>query len=215
MNLLADYNLPFAAALLLMLALAVLQLVGLGDFELDADGDFDIDADVDGAEVGHLGVVDGLFSLIGFGRLPFMMWLALALALFAGVGVGVQQLAIAFFGAPLDVLLGAAGAGLLSLPVTGLVARPIAAVMPKDETSAVRTDELVGRRGQIATGTARKGYAARAQVKDRFGVTHNVMVEPHDGAAQLREGDEILLVRREGETFFAVEVQDRRLAPAE
>ena len=104
---------------------------------------------------------------------------------------------------------------MLSLPVTGLVSRPIAAVMPKDETTAVSTDTLVGHRARIATGTARQGYAARAQVKDRFGMTHHVMVEPHDGSAELAEGDEILLVRREGETFFAVEVQDRRLAPAD
>lgn len=211
MNLLADYNLPFAAALVLMLALAVLQMVGLGDFELDADGDIDIDADAGEG----LGAVDGLLSIIGLGRLPFMMWLALLLALFAGVGIGLQQLAQGLLGAPLDMWLGAAGAGVLALPLTGAVSRPIAAVMPKDETSAVSTDELVGRRAAIATGTARKGYAARAQVKDRFGQVHNVMVEPHDGSVELAEGEQVLLVRREGELFFAVEVQDRRLAPAD
>lgn len=211
MGLLSDYNLPFAAALVLMLVLALLQLIGLGDFEIDADGDIDLAADADGS----LGMIDGMLSIIGFGRLPLMMWLSLELALFAGIGVGIQSLAISFLGAPLDTWLGALVAGVLSLPVTGAISRPIAAVMPKDETSAVTIDELIGKRAQIATGTARQGFAARAQVKDRFGMTHHVMVEPHEGSAELAEGDEILLVRREGERFFAVEVQDRRLAPAD
>ena len=212
MSLFADYNLPFAAALGIMLVLAIIQLVGLGDFEFDAEVDLEADVDADAA---GLGVADGLLSLIGFGRLPLVMWLALVLFLFAGIGVGMQSLADGILGAPLGPLLASAIAAGCALPLAGAASRPIARIMPKDETSAVTTDTLVGRRARIGTGTARAGYAARAQVKDHFGQVHNVMVEPHDHTAELREGDEILLVRREGETFFAVEVQDRRLAPAD
>ncbi len=217
MSLFADYNLPFAAALGFMLILAVIQLVGIGDFDFDADVeiDADVDLDVDANASGGLGMADGLFSLIGFGRLPLVMWLALVLFLFAGVGVGVQQLADSFLGAPFGPLLASVIAGACALPLAGGASRALASILPQDETSAVKVAALVGRRAQISVGTARRGYPARAQVKDRFGQVHNVMVEPHDATAELREGDEILLVRREGETFFAVEVQDRRLAPAD
>jgi hypothetical protein len=45
---------------------------------------------------------------------------------------------------------------------------------------------------------------ARAKVIDGHGQAHYVMVEPHDTATELRTGDTVLLVRREGQTFFGV-----------
>ena len=72
MELLQPHNVPFLAALVLMALLAVSQLLGLGDF---ADG-ADADLDVEGGEVGFLG---GLLSLLGVGRVPFLIWLALLL----------------------------------------------------------------------------------------------------------------------------------------
>ena len=206
MSLLADHNMPFAAALLLMVMLAIAQAAGLGGFEADADGDLDGGGDV--------GPMDGLLSVIGIGRLPFMMWLALFLLLFAAIGVGLQSLAASLAGGPLDVLLASVLGGVAALPVAGALARPIAAVMPKDETTAITTDALVGRRARISTGWAKAGSPARATVHDRHGQLHNVMVEPHESGSQFAEGDEVLLVRREDETFYAIALQDRQLSPA-
>ena len=95
--------------------------------------------------------------------------------------------------------------------MTGAVARPLGRILPGDETSAVTLDTLVGRRAIIVTGRARKGYPARARVEDRFGHSHHVMVEPHEAGAEFTEADEVLLVRRETETFYAVALQERRL----
>ena len=39
------------------------------------------------------------------------------------------------------------------------------------------------------------------------------MVEPHESGSEMLEGDEVLLVRREGETFYCIALQERRLAP--
>ena len=39
------------------------------------------------------------------------------------------------------------------------------------------------------------------------------MVEPHEAGSEIHEGDEVLLVRRENETFYGVPLQERRLAP--
>lgn len=207
MSLLADYNLPFAAALVLMLLLAVVQVLGFGDFGIDADADPDLDSS------DSLGAVDGLLSMIGLNRLPLNMWLALFLLIFAAIGVSAQALAMRLIGGPLDAVLAAAIAAASGLPVTGLFARPLAAILPKDETSAVSTDALVGRRATISIGRAAAGSPARAVVYDRFGQMHNVMVEPHDSSGLLREGDVVLLVRRDGDTFFGVGLEDQRLAP--
>jgi len=208
-NLLAEHNLPFMAALVVMVLLALAQLFGALDF--DSDGGFDADLDGDG----HLGFVEGLLSLFGIGRLPFTVWLALFLFLFAGLGVGIQSLAEGLLGAPLDRWLAAALTVVPALPVTGLVARPLAAILPHDETTAVSLDSLVGRRARIVTGKARTGFPARAQVRDLHDHPHHVMVEPHEADAEILEGEEVLLVRREGETFYCITLQDRRLAPAD
>ena len=205
MSLLADYNMPFAAALVLMVLLALLQVVGIGH----VFGDHDLDADADG----HDGLADGLLSFLGVGRVPFMIWLASFLLLFAALGVGIQALADGLLGAPLDRWLAAVLAGVAALPVTGVLVRPIAAILPGDETSAVGLDSLVGRRARIVTGRAAAGHPARAQVHDHYGRPHYVMVEPHEPDSEMLEGDELLLVRRESETFYGVALQERRLAP--
>ena len=203
MSLLADYNMPFAAALVLMALLGVLQVVGLGS----VFGDTDLDADPDG------GFADGLVSFLGLGRVPLMVWLVSFLLMFAALGVGIQALADALLGAPLDRWVAAAIAAVAALPVTGVLVRPLAAILPGDETSAVGLDSLVGRRARIVTGRASAGNPARAQVHDRHGRPHYVMVEPHEAGSEMLEGDDLLLVRRESETFYGVPLQERRLAP--
>jgi len=203
MSLLADYNMPFVAALVLMVLLGVLQVVGLTGALTDAD----LDADADG------GFVDGLLSFLGIGRVPFMVWLVSFLFAFAVLGFGVQGLADSLLGEPLDRWVAAAIAAVAGLPVTGVLIRPIAAILPGDETTAVGLDSLVGRRAKIVTGRAAAGHPARAQVHDYHGRPHYVMVEPHEAGSEMLEGDEVLLVRRESETFYGVALQERRLAP--
>lgn len=203
MSLLADQNLPFAIALMLMVMLALLQAAGLADLF----GESDVDHEAGG------GLTDGLLVALGIGKVPFMVWLALFLLLFAGLGVGIQSLAEGLTGSPLDVWLGGVLAGVAALPATGALVRPLARILPQDETTAVGLESLVGRRATIVTGRAAARHPARARVIDRFGHPHHVMVEPHEKDSEILEGDEVLLVRREGETFFGVPLQERRLAP--
>jgi hypothetical protein len=105
-SILETYNMPFAAALVLMAMLAVIQMIGLADLF----GDHDVamhdagHADVNASN----GLMDGLFSLIGLGRLPLMVWLPVALGLFAGLGVSIQALAANLLGTPLDRWVAAA-----------------------------------------------------------------------------------------------------------
>tara|TARA_R110002072_G_scaffold121321_6_gene254896 strand:+ start:7134 stop:7787 length:654 start_codon:yes stop_codon:yes gene_type:complete len=215
-TLLEAHNMPFAAALLVMLLLAIIQAVGLlGDMLGGADAEIEAEPgfapDGDSAVPG--GVIDGLFTLLGIGRVPLTIWLALFLLLFAGIGVGLQSLAAALTGAPLDRLLAAGLAGIAALPATGALVRPLGRILPQDETSAVPLEVLLGRRATITDGIARSGSPARARALDHHGHPHHVMVEPHEAASELHAGDEVLLVRREGESFYATAVAERRLSP--
>lgn len=205
MTLLEPHNLPFAVALALMVLLAAVQAFGLGD----ALGE----ADADAGSVEPDGATGALAALLGLGRVPLMVWLALFLLIFAAVGVSIQQLAAGLLGAPLDRWLAALGAGAAALPATGALVRPLANILPGDESTAVPRDALVGLRAVVQTGTARHGAAARAQVADRYGHLHYVMVEPHDADGALMEGDTVLLLRREGEIFYAQALEPAGLRP--
>ena len=205
---LAPENLPFTLALGAMLVLAVLQIVGAGDL-FDADADFDTDVDP-GAAAGLGGAIT---TLLGLGRVPFFVWLLTFLFLFAGIGFGLQELADGLLGAPFDPLLAAALSLVATLPVTAAMVRPLGAIMPRDETTAVGLDSLLGRRATIEHARAARGYPARARVRDVHGHVHHVMVEPHEDASEMLEGDEVLLVRREGQTFYGTATSERRLSP--
>lgn len=216
MSLFADHNLPFAVALGIMVLLAVAQFLGVSDMLDGTDTDVDLDVDFDAdTDVASVGAVDGLMSLIGLGRVPFTIWLASFLFIFAGIGVGTQMFAENLTGSPLYVWLAALIAGGAALPVNGIVVRPLAAILPQDETTAVSVNTLVGRRAQILDGTARAASPARARVRDYHGQAHNVMVEPHDQTETLQAGETVLLVRREGGTFFASRLDEPRLAPTD
>lgn len=198
MSLFAAYNLPFLIALGALGVLAVVQLTGVGD-AIDGAGDFDADG---GLELGGMG--DALMSLLGLGRVPLMIWLASLMLVFAAVGLIGQSVIAGMLGAPLSAGWAALFAGGAALPLNSLAMRPLGAVIPRDETTAIELDDLVRRDAEIQIGTARSGSPARARVIDVHGQAHFVMVEPHDTTAELRTGDTVLLVRREGQTFYGV-----------
>lgn len=216
MSLLADYNLPFAIALGAMLLLGLLQVIGLGDlFDFGPDFDLDADLEFDGeiADPTSAGLGGAITTLLGLGTVPFFVWLMVFLLLFAVIGVSVQAFATDLVGGPLYAWLAALIAGGAGIPVTAAAVRPIGRIMPQDETSAVRLDSLVGKRGKITTGRAARGNPARTKVYDRHGQAHYIMVEPHEDASEMLEGDEVLIVRRDGQTFYGVPLAERKLAP--
>ncbi len=203
MTLLEPHNLPFLIALVALVLISLAQIIGLGDVFDGADADFDLDVDA-GATGGSAGFVDGAFSLLGLGKVPLLIWLMMLLFVFAAIGVAGQELAASLLGRPLDPALAAVLAGIGALPLNGVLTRPLSGILPQDETTAVSLDSLVRRDAEIQIGTAKRGSPARSKVMDVFGKPHFVMVEPHDPETALQAGETVLLVRREGETFFAV-----------
>jgi hypothetical protein len=198
MSLLAAHNLPFLIALGSLAVIAVLQVTGVSEV-IEGATEFD---SPDGLEAAGFG--DALNTLLGLGRVPFLIWLAALLFVFASVGVIGQSLLASLIGAPLSAGWAALAAGAAALPLNSIAMRPLAAILPQDETTAVSPDALVRRDAEIQIGTARAGSPARAKVIDRHGQAHFVMVEPHDASSELQAGDTVLLVRREGQTFYGV-----------
>lgn len=199
-----------------MVLALVLQLIGLGDFEFGGEVDYDIDApdfDADSVEAPSAGFGGAVLTLLGLGRVPLMVWLMVLLLLFTVIGMGIQLFAADLTGAPLYAGLAALFSGGASLPATAVLGRPLGNLLPQDETTAVGLNSLAGRRGTITTGKAARGSPARTKVRDRFGHAHYVMLEPHEDASVIHQGDEVLLVRREGNVFFGMPLAERKLAP--
>jgi membrane protein implicated in regulation of membrane protease activity len=183
----APANLPFSVALLVMLMIGAVEALGLGA----SAAHIDLDADMDGG--------GDLLGWLGVGRVPLLILLVVFLALFGIAGLAIQQ-----FAGPLPLWLATPAAAAAALPLTGLGARGLARIMPQDETTAVSLDSLVGRRGTITIGTARRGSPAQARVADIHGQVHYVMVEPYDDSHALGEGETVRLAHRTGNIFIAV-----------
>ena len=187
----APHILPFSVALLLMVMIGIAEAVGLGAGAAHLDMSADLHAD------------DPL-GWLGIGEVPLLVVLVVLLALFGLIGIAGQQLAAALLGAPLSPWLAGPAAFVAALPLTGICARTLARILPHDETTAVGLDSLIGRRATVTVGIARHGSPARAQVRDVHGQVHYVMVEPTDDRQLIGEGESVLLVSREGQTFIGL-----------
>lgn len=211
MTLFEAYNLPFAGAAILLVFIALAQLIGMGDMFEGAEADIDLEVDLDADPTAAGGLSEALQTVFGIGRVPFLIWLSVLLFAFTVIGVVGQQVLASVLGAPFPAWLAAIAAGAAALPVTGVLTRPLERLLPKDETSAVGLDSLVRRDAEIQLGRATAGSPARSKVIDRHGQPHFVMVEPNDPEATLEQGETVMLVRREGQTFFGVQYENPML----
>lgn len=184
--------LPFTVALALMLMIGLVEAVGIGASAVQVDASFDIH---DGSH---------LLGWLGFGTVPLLILIVIFLALFGLTGIVGQRIVAEILGAPVSSWIAAPAAALASLPLLGVTARAAARIMPRDETTAVGRDALIGKRATVTVGTARVGAPARAVVRDEHGLAHQVMVEPFSDVTEAREGQSLLLVRREGELFIGL-----------
>jgi len=199
-QLLTPAYLPFAVAFVVMIGIGLIEAIGLGLGHLHPDMDIDVDARA------------GLLDWLGLGsELPILIWLTSLLGCFTVAGVAIQQVATAVAGAPLGWGLATGGALVAGVAANTLVANGLARILPGFETTVISTDELLRSRGVVLEGTARRGAPARAKVVDRHGQAHFVMIEPHDDADTIPAGTTALLVRRQGQLFFALPEDDRQL----
>lgn len=185
--------LPFVAALALMIMIGIVEAMGLGA----SAAHLDIDADVHGE-------APDLLGWLGIGQVPLLMLIVVLLALFGLAGLAVQQIAEGVSGDPLSPWVAAPAALLASLPLLGWCARGLARIMPRDETTAIGLDALLGKRATVTIGTARRGSPARARVRDLHGQVHYVMMEPNEDGGAIDAGESALLVRRDGDIFIGL-----------
>ena len=209
--LLAEENLLFSAALMLMLMIAMLEVVAIlvgqsisGSLEsLVPDDLFSPHT-----EIGLSDTDTSLSRLLGWlriGEVPLLMLLVLFLFTFGILGLVLQTLSHSLLGFYLPLWIAGIAALILSIPCVRFLGGILHRLLPGDETSAVSADDLIGRLAAITLGTARSGFPAEAKVKDQHGYTHYLRVEPDDPKTVLPAGSIVLLLSRDGGLYKVME----------
>lgn len=187
-------NMPFAVALCAMALFGVVSAIGL---DFDADGSLDL----------HIPILDW----VNPGRLPMLAALTVMLCIYGVVGLAGQQTLLALTDHTLDALPAGLGAALPALIVSRPITRGLAKILPRDETSAINIQEIVGKRGSIEIGKAMQGHPARARFIDNHGQQHLLMVEPTEPDVTLEQGQEILLISIEDNLGRVIAVEPNPL----
>lgn len=149
----APESVAFVSAIVLMLLIGCVQLLGLGGDWAELSPEADLDADASFDALGWLGI----------GRVPLLVALILYLAAFAAAGLLIQQLAHDWSGGLLGGWVAVPAAALAALPITALCARGVGRVLPRDLSTAVPIESLIGGTAQIVIGRATAGSPARAR----------------------------------------------------
>lgn len=208
--LLASPNMPFTVALAVMLIIAFLEgvstLLGAGIFSFIDSllPDLDIDADMDSPDFEASGLFSKLLSWLRIGEVPVIMLLVIFLTAFGLIGLGLQSFAQRTLGSLLPGSFASIPAVLLGFPIVRLCGGILGKFMPKDETEAVAETSFIGRIAVITLGNASPGNPAEAKLRDKFGQTHYVMVEPDVSDERFENGTQVVLVRQQGATFKAI-----------
>lgn len=195
----ATQNLPFGIGFALIVGIALLE--GLGMLFSMSPSNFldDVLPEIDGDSG-----LDRVLGWLHLGKVPALVLLLLFLTGYTVFGYSLQVVANGLFGAYLPAWL----AGLLAVPAGMATVRGlgslIAHIIPRDETSVVSEQSLVGRVGVIISGAARRGLAAQARVKDSHGRSHYLMVEPDIDDEVFDEGTQVLIVRKTGAFYRCI-----------
>ena len=147
---------------------------------------------------------DGALGWLHIGTVPLLVLLILFLSGFAIAGYVLQASVQSISGSLLPAWLASIPAFLAGVSTVKGVGSVLAKVIPKDESSAVSEQTLIGRSGVVIQGTARDGMAAQAKVRDSYGRSHYVMVEPDLIEETFDEGSDILLVKKIGARFKCI-----------
>lgn len=197
----AQQNIPFAVAVGVMLVFALIEVGGLlfGTSASEGlDQALDVDAESDASAGG------GPLAWLHFGSIPTFIFITLCSMGF-GLGGYLVQWAVASSTGRLLPLWVAIPIALVTMTIA---VRVLGGLLKKnvlqEQSEAVNTEEFTGSLATITLGETRRGQPTQAKLKDRFGTTHYVLIEPLMPDATFRTGEEVLLVERHGAVFKVI-----------
>ena len=202
-------NIVFSVSLLLCLCIGVLELILLmfgGSSSFIDQFLPDSLTDVDHADV-SMDHADNLFTQflewLYLGKVPLLVWLIIFLTVYSLTGLIIQDVFFNFTEHYLFAWVIAPSCLFLFIPLVRVAAKLISKIIPKDETTAIHSDDLIGRTAKIILGEAKPNSPAQAKVKDQFGQMHYVLVEPELDVV-FTQGQDVILTQRTKIGFQAI-----------
>lgn len=197
--LLAADSLPFLVAILVVLMIGVVEgFAVLSGISFSGFLEAHVPDGIDGA-------ADFWLGWLHVGKVPLLVLLVVLLIAFGLIGLILNAIVYSVLGHYPYHALSVTIALLGALPVVRISGAAIARIIPKDETSAVLLETLVGHVAVVVNGTARPNYPAEARVKSGQDQTFYVRVEPEAGGAVLNTGESVLLIKQiSGSRFLAI-----------
>lgn len=187
-------SLPFVAAALLVLFIGLTEAVTVMA-GMSVSGWLD-NWSPDGLD----GAADSWLGWLHVGKAPLLVLLVILLTAFALIGLVLNAMSFSLFGIYPFPLLSVPLSLVAAMPVVHVSGAVIARLIPRDETSAVALETLVGQLAVVINGTARANYPAEAKLKTEQGQTLYVRVEPEHG--EFKAGDSVLLIKQISGTRF-------------
>ena len=203
------YNLIFSVALCIMLLIGLLEVIlliiggGSQGFleqflpESLEQGQVEVSLDKPQSLTVHA------FDWLGIGRLPLLIWLVIFFTTFALCGYIVQGILYTSLGHFITPWLIAPISLMFTAPILHWSSRALVKLIPRDETIAIYSEELIGRSAFIILGDAKINSPAQAKVQDQHGKTHYILVEP-EADTTYRQGQEVVLTQKTKNGFQAV-----------
>ena len=146
-----------------------------------------------------------VFDWLYLGQLPLFIWLIIFLTTYGLSGLLIQGIFERFTGHLINGWIISPACLFLCMPLVRFNAKIAEKILPKDETTAIHIEELIGRTAIIILGDARANSPAQAKVQDQYGHTHYVLVEPANGEI-LKQGQSVILMDKTRNGFQAMKV---------
>jgi hypothetical protein len=206
-------NYAFSISLSLMFMLGILELMlliagggsqGLLDQFLPDDlstSPQHADTGMDGSPNLFIQLLDWLY----IGRVPLLIWLIIFLTIYGLTGLIAQTVFYQFTSHYFSAWIIAPACLFICMPLVRYSSMLIAKILPKDETTAIFSEELIGRTAVIILGEAKQHSPAQARVKDQFGQVHYILVEPENDEI-FSQGQSVILSEKTSIGFLAVSV---------
>lgn len=201
---LADFNILYSIALCFVIALAFIEGLGLiiGVSLMEMFGQFstfDVDADIDVTS-------GGLTSVIGWlclNRLPLLIWLVILLTSFGSCGIVINYITVSELNFVFPTYVTAIASLIFAIYFTKAFSKPLAKILPKNETSALSNTSFTGLVGKITVGKATINSPAEAVIQDAYKQKHYILVAPEKEDEVFLSGSSVVLLKKSANHWLA------------
>lgn len=149
------------------------------------------------------GALQQFLDWLYIGRLPLLIWLIIFLTIYGLSGLVIQALLLKLTDSYFTAWLIAPACLFLVMPLVRLCAKNLEKILPKDETTAIYNEQLIGRTALIVLGHARLNSPAQGKVYDQFNQVHYVLLEPEEDIV-LHQGETVILTQQTKVGFKAI-----------